>query len=115
MTKLHTIYTARVSYMGHDGADISVQGGDLEWKPLAPTWEMVKSYKAGRLSEEAYSALYIERLRLVPMSTWESFMSKDARTLMCYCKDGDFCHRDLLVRFLKKTFGNRIHYGGFRK
>lgn len=72
---------------------------------FAPTWDMVQSVKDGSLSEEEYSSLYKQKMIRSYMTNqlvWNSLINKDKVAIACYCKPGDFCHRHLLVKYLKK-------------
>ena len=115
MHKLHTLYTARMDYSGEDATDITVSGGDPNWKPLAPTWDMVEGLKSGKIPKNEYVRKYVAILEKVPVATWDKFLSQETRTLVCFCKRGAFCHRNILVRHIKSILGDRIRYGGDRK
>lgn len=71
-------------------------------KTFAPTWEMVRSYKAGELSEEAYTHLYRERINRLHNENpeiWKYYFDNDHYiALACYCRPGEFCHRHLLAQ-----------------
>lgn len=86
---------------------------------FAPTWEMVLGHKAGTLSDEEYSALY----RNILLESWKKDRQKwldflnddDQYALACYCRAGKFCHRHLLVKFLRqlcKQLGISFEYYG---
>jgi len=71
---------------------------------LAPSWEMVMGHKAGTLSNEAYTDLFLKRmersLKRFPYE-WGVLLSHPSVCLACYCPSGCFCHRLLLVSFIK--------------
>ena len=76
--------------------DITVKSGD---KYFAPTWAMVQAYKAGEISEEEYSSIYLCLLavrRQKDDTRWKQLLEMDEVWLACYCRAGDFCHRLLL-------------------
>lgn len=90
--------------------DITIKSG--EWL-LAPTWSLLMTYRTGDINAEqyteVYNALLEERYALYP----EYFKDLTQRTtvaLGCYCKAGVFCHRLLLVEFLKSITG--VEYAG---
>ena len=96
--------------------DTTVKSG---YSLFAPTWDMVLGHKAGTLSDEEYSALY----RNILLESWKKDRQKwldflnddDQYALACYCRAGKFCHRHLLVKFLRqlcKQLGISFEYYG---
>lgn len=93
--------------------DITVKSGRREF---APTWEMVMSYKDGRLSESGYTRQYEQMMLGTPgnpgswernFGAWQGLLQQAADRdvtiiLVCYCRRGDFCHRHLLKEYLRK-------------
>lgn len=78
---------------------------DLEMKTLAPSADLLNRYKDGLVSDEAYTAEYVEYLRsLDPFEVGNSIQDS---VLLCYEKDGDFCHRNLVANWLS-GFGFEI-------
>lgn len=82
--------------------DITVKSGN----PIfAPSWDMVKAYKDGQMSEETYTTLYNEMMRKsyrYNRGEWVALLNKPKLALACYCKAGDFCHRHLLADMLRR-------------
>lgn len=83
--------------------DTTVKSG---YSLFAPTWEMVLGHKNGVISDSDYSRLYRNLLLKSwkdRRDEWMSFLNDDdIYALACYCKAGNFCHRHLLVKFLKQ-------------
>ena len=82
--------------------DTTIKSGE---ELLAPTWGMVIGHKKGVLSDEQYEELYFELLaeRYVAFPDFfEWLVSRDVIALGCYCPAGKFCHRLLIVKFLKE-------------
>ena len=86
--------------------DTTVKSG---YSLFAPTWDMVLAHKRGPdaeggMSDETYSGLYYQIL----LRSWKSrrtdwmnfLMDGDMYALACYCPEGKFCHRHLLIKFL---------------
>lgn len=72
---------------------------------VKPTWAMVLGHKNGSISNEEYTQRYNEILEasfLADPGFWQELMSQDVIALGCYCKKGVFCHRHLLVEFLRR-------------
>ena len=73
---------------------------------FAPSWELVRGHKTKMLSNEDYTAGYLEKMResySKRREEWLSFLSQDRVGILCFCKAGDFCHRLLLVDILTKV------------
>jgi uncharacterized protein YeaO (DUF488 family) len=72
---------------------------------LCPTQELVYGYKYHGKGETWYTNGYKSLL----MSKWAEIkpwlmgidMSKDM-TLLCYCREGEFCHRQLMAQMVMK-------------
>lgn len=88
--------------------DTTVKSGDLTF---APSWEMVRAYKDGvsltrmDLSHtEDYKINFREMMTnswRTNRSRWLEVMSMENVALGCYCRSGQFCHRYLLIDYLK--------------
>jgi hypothetical protein len=121
------LYTAQYRYSGRDRLDITVKGKDPAGKVYAPTWNMVMGVKRGIISEETYTDEYYRLLldrwhnmpgfaaeisKLVEMVKGTGDMPARDVTLVCFCPAESFCHRYLLVNFLKYNYD--VPYGGER-
>ncbi|MDR9785830.1 MAG: hypothetical protein RJR37_00865 [Peptococcaceae bacterium MAG4] len=96
------VYTAQYGYRGRDRLDITVRSGD---KTFAPTWDMVKAYKAGKITQEGYVEMYCALMRRSYRNNrqrWEEILAMDRVVLVCFCRAGDFCHRLLLAEIMQK-------------
>lgn len=111
--KLSMIYTSQYRYDGPNRIDVTVKSAPQEWKPFAPTWDMVKGTKNGTLSEEEYVRLYLNILDKVPAVTWDAILKYDYVVFICFCSKDAFCHRNILTRYIIKTLNNRVAYGGW--
>lgn len=82
--------------------DTTVKSGDPHF---SPTWDMVMGIKQGVISEQDY----VEQYRLLMQNSynnhrphWEALcLREDPVAIACYCRAGKFCHRHLLLGFLK--------------
>ncbi|MBH14215.1 MAG: hypothetical protein CMF37_14985 [Leeuwenhoekiella sp.] len=84
----------------------SVKSG-YRW--LAPTWALLMAYKQGEITEEQYTEKFktLMRLRYRRYRNLFEAMSKQEQVAFgCYCKDGDFCHRHLLIEMFEKICNN---------
>lgn len=98
--------------------DVTVMSARPEDRCLAPTWELVRASKDGRITwaqyTEGYLALLRERWALGPDrqprdSAARARLLQLARlaatgdvTLLCYCREPAHCHRSLLAQVLVK-------------
>jgi hypothetical protein len=84
--------------------DTTAKSGVLAF---APNFSDVMAYKRGEMSEEEYTRIYIERMalsqRLFPLK-WQSIVKRPQIAFACYCPEGKFCHRHLLVNEVEKYF-----------
>lgn len=73
---------------------------------LAPTWDLLNSYKRGEIDSGEYTRRFIELMesRIAANQDFyrdlfiESLVGRDALVLACYCRCGDFCHRYILAK-----------------
>ena len=106
------IRTSKVGYC--EGIDVTVKSCALEWRGLAPTWDMVMEFKRLRLSKEEYTRQNLAILespegQAAVQHLVEYARQHDPVVLLCYCRMNAFCHRVLLARHLEQ-FG--LEYGG---
>lgn len=108
--RIYTSYYARSS--GHERA-VSISASAPTYfkgnhiKTLAPTWEILDAYKAGKIDENEYAKRYISLLederKLTPLSVYNAI--PNGTILLCYEKAGDFCHRRVLAEWVEKSLG----------
>ena len=79
-----------------------------EYPKLMPTWPLVRDFKRSLISRKEYVKLYIELIE--SRDTVERFISElpTECTLMCWEKSGEFCHRIVFARYIKKKLGIEI-------
>jgi hypothetical protein len=90
--------------------DITVKSG---FEPFAPYKDVLYAYKRGEVTDEQYTAIYLDkltaRLRGFP-EDFQTFLEKPGPlAVACYCTAGKFCHRHLFVDFIK-TVGDDNGY-----
>lgn len=72
---------------------------------LAPTWEMVKRYKYADHDREVYIEAYRNLMvrRWAKVKMWlDSLDPNEDITILCYCREGAFCHRKLIASMIRK-------------
>jgi uncharacterized protein YeaO (DUF488 family) len=92
---------------GVRGVDVTVKSAMGFARPFAPTWKMVMGYKNGTLSEAQYTEQYLKILDAVSVEAWRWLYAqamKDEVTLLCYCRDGQFCHTNLIIQFATEKY-----------
>lgn len=81
--------------------DTTVKSGN---KAFSPSWDMVKAYKDGLLSEDDYTILYnqlMDKSCVANKQEWLNLINKNKVAIACYCKPDVFCHRHLLVNAIE--------------
>ena len=75
---------------------------DIEAKELAPSSKLLKEYKEGNVSDEEYEERYFNETlsKLDPLSIYKKY--KDG-IFLCYESSEDFCHRQLVSKWLKEN------------
>lgn len=102
ITGILQVYTSSYQYKGPDRLDITVKTGDRDF---APSWEMVRQYKSGCLSQKEYIKQYYQRMRRSfrkNRSKWDDLLDRQKVVLVCFCPPGEFCHRLILAEILEK-------------
>ena len=104
MLQLFTYKIGTARHLMGDGVtiiDCTVATGEQH---LAPDWDMVRGIHQKTLSEEVYTREYLALLNFRYMTTPELFdhyFTIPKIAFGCYCQAGQFCHRHLLVNWLK--------------
>lgn len=90
---------------------------DSGFPEAIPDWRsIVAPYKDGNISEEEYTIRYVKLLegrrpsidRAVRRLETMSALQKKTPVLLCYEKPGDFCHRHILAKWLRKNYGVKV-------
>lgn len=78
-------------------------------KALQPPWSLVSRYRTGKITKEEYTTLYEQQvlIHLTPYLLRSQIIKAVGRinkevTLLCWEKEGEFCHRSLVYKWLKK-------------
>lgn len=76
---------------------------------LVPSWRLVSRYKTDKIDEKDYTVLYEQEVlnHLTPFLLRSQIIKAAGRinkevTLLCWEKEGEFCHRTLVYKWLKK-------------
>lgn len=99
-----------VNQLGIPAIDTTVKSGAIQ---LAPSWDIVIGHKKGVISDQQYTEVYnkiITSWWFTDPEFFERLMSYPTVALGCYCSPGKFCHRHLIVDFLRNI--THVNYMG---
>ena len=92
---------------GVKGVDVEVKSAVGFARSFAPNWSMVMGYKNGTLTEARYTEQYLKILGAVSVEAWRWLYAQAVNgevVLLCYCRDGQFCHTNLIVQYAVKKY-----------
>jgi hypothetical protein len=73
---------------------------------FAPSWELLRAMKAGRLSWETFTERYHAEMRAsyrMHRASWKTFLARERIVICCYCPPPPLrCHRVLLEAIFVK-------------
>lgn len=107
----------QTSYFAKSAKDpnaVSVAIGTPPWfkgrqyPKLAPSWDLVKNYKNGKLTQSQYETRYKAEIldKLNPKIVFEEIGNN--AILLCWEKSNEFCHRHLISKWLSDTLNCEI-------
>lgn len=76
-------------------------------RELAPSESLLKAYKYGGISEEEYIETY-KFETLSKLNAKEIYERVKGQVLLCYCGKGKFCHRHIILDWLREELGDDI-------
>jgi hypothetical protein len=100
---------------GVQGIDTTVKSAQGIWRAFAPQFSMVMGHKAGTVSDAQYIAHYEPILARVPAIVWDTLAERETQTLLCYCRDGWFCHTHLIIAYAVQHWPERFQDGRSRE
>jgi uncharacterized protein YeaO (DUF488 family) len=99
------IYTGNLKYSGMDRLNISRAGKDAVGLTFAPSWELVKDWKASKVDEAGYRERYLAEMRSSyrkNKGAWLNLLKRETVTFVCFENAGEFCHRLILAAIFEK-------------
>lgn len=82
-----------------------------EWvRELSPNIELLKGYKEGMINQEQFTIQFISQIHsniesLEALQSISDMARQTNITLLCYEKEGDFCHRHLVNSLVLRQMG----------
>ena len=115
---IYTGYFAKLKEYENNGLiPISISGkapdfyNGIEYKRFAPSWSIYNNYKNGNIDEFGYTERYkkeiLDKLNPVEIKQFLTSFDKDI-ILLCYEKQGDFCHRHLVADWIESNLGIKV-------
>lgn len=76
-------------------------------KALNPSWDLLNMYKSGSLSEQQYRDRYYAEV-LDYLNPIEVYNQLKGKVICCWCGKGSFCHRQLVLEWLRDNIGDNV-------
>ena len=92
---------------GQAGVDITVKSAKDYARAFAPTWGMVMNHKNHVITDAQYTVAYRRILDKVPYKAWVWLAQQGVNgevTVLCYCRNGQFCHTYLLAQYAAEKY-----------
>ena len=113
MKKIYTSnYASIKKFTNKDYIFIGISGTVPDWFKeerlliLAPTWSLVRDYKAGEITEAQYRKEFIALLKRRNINFKHVVKElKNNSVLLCYEKAGEFCHRRIVAQLIEQKTG----------
>lgn len=82
-----------------------IKGIDITYRRklcVSPPRDLVLGYKAGAITEENYTEVYLKQLNdnAEDIITWAWCICGEIIKFKCFCPEGAFCHTHLLIDWL---------------
>lgn len=111
------VATSRINHQANEGemvVNTTIGSGTGLGAVFAPTWDLVRASKAGKISWEQYTQGYYRLMRnryMDNLAAFEQVLSSEKTVVLCcYCNDcyeNHHCHRYLLVDIFRKLAESR--------
>ena len=79
-------------------------------RELRPSKELLWAYKNGEIDSSEYREWYRDTI-LKPLKAIDVYEKYRGKILCCWEKQGDFCHRHLIIEWLTEELADTV-YGG---
>lgn len=110
---MYRIYTSTFIKSGKNPLSVSIAKGPPIWyvgekyPPLYPSWHLIMEYQSKQISKDVYTMGYTTEVlnKLDPKTVIEDL---NGRILLCWCKKGRFCHRHVVINWLKNYYPDLV-------
>lgn len=98
-----------------NAVSISLGGGPWWYKgakypDLAPSPELLREYKSGKIDEKGYTVWYLRLLTERNLDPYKVVNDmSDGRIMLCYESPNAFCHRHIVAYWITKHTGIPVH------
>jgi len=96
------------------GVDVTVKSAKDMARFFAPTWGIVMNHKSGAINDEQYTKAYRKILDDVGRNAWVWLANQAVDgevTVLCFCRDGSFCHTYLLAAYAAEKYPDLFEDG----
>lgn len=109
------IFTSNYARHGQDPNAVAISAITPSWytgkvySPLAPSWEIIKAIKSGKITNDEYTILYLKLLKERQL-TAEKVLNDlgENAILLCYESPGTFCHRRIVANWIQEQTGFEV-------
>lgn len=109
------MYTSYYSTHGTNRNAVAISVKPPEWYAgvtypiLAPTWDLVRAIKSGRITEREYTTEYLKLIKKRGASPYRTLADLGENAiLLCYEKPTDFCHRHIVATWIEAELGIKV-------
>lgn len=106
------MYTSYYSKHGNNRNAVAISVKPPDWYTgvtypiLAPTWDLVRDVKSGRITEEEYTTEYLKLIKKRGATPYRTLADLGENAiLLCYEKPTDFCHRHIVALWIETETG----------
>lgn len=84
-----------------------------QWmRELAPSKDLLKDYKTGEINQSQFTRQFLKQIHVdneskLAIQTLSALACDRNVTLLCYERDGDFCHRHLVQDVIKNQMAKQ--------
>ena len=111
--KVYSSYYARACKIIPDWRLVAISigipdnfGGSI-MRELNPSQSLLYNYKNGKISDEEYKEIYFNET-LKHLDPHVIYNKLKGKVIVCYCGKGSFCHRNLVIEWLRQNLGDDV-------
>lgn len=114
--KVYSSYYARACKIIPDRRLVSISIGIPDnfngeiMRELNPSGSLLYRYKNNLCDEQEYTETYITEI-LSKLDAFEIYNKLKGKVILCYCGKDSFCHRHIVMNWLKQNLGDEVTGG----